>query len=314
MSMNPEELQEHCDLILQSRRIRRKIVVLCEGPRFPIDTDRPSPQTYRRMEQLPDANFYKACIPKWWSQQRPEFFTCGDRVDVIDTYFALQRLSRSTTPTYLDPTKLFAIVDLDINRAKLAPSYPFSDTEAIFQDLYHQGTIKQSQTTQHPIWVTGLIHKEAYFLAPEVETTLNQHPIAPSYKGTQLLLRDLYLDMADAAVAEADLAQNFAKVTHRVSHCPNLDCTDLTGFIQSWKQTFQTAAAESDRTQLIKALLTLKKSKDFWRQIEPPTDWSRSPADFRDQLSLAIGNFYAQQPSDSHLHLPAFFNALYQKI
>jgi hypothetical protein len=129
-----------------------------------------------------------------------------------------------------------------------------------------------------------------------------------------LLLRDLYLDMADAAVAEADLAQNFAKVTHRVSHYPNLDCTDLTGFIQSWKQTFQTAAAESDRTQLIKALLTLKKSKDFWRQIEPPTDWSRSPADFRDQLSLAIGNFYAQQPSDSHLHLPAFFNALYQKI
>ncbi len=313
MSMNPEELQAHCDLILQSRRIRSKIVVLCEGPRFPLGTH-PSPQTYRRMEQLPDANFYKACIPKWWSQQRPEFFTCGDRVDVINTYFELLALSRSATPTYLDPTKLFAIVNLDINRTKLDPSYPFADTEAIFQDLYHQGSIKPSQTAQHPIWVTGLIHKEAYFLAPEVETTLTQHPIAPSYKDNPLLLRDLYLDMNDAATQEADLTQNFPQVTHRVSHCPNLDCTDLPSFAQSWKQTFQTALVEADRRQLVNALLTLKKSKDFWRKIDPPTDWSRSPADFRDQLSLAIGNFYAQQPTDSHLHLPAFFNALYQSL
>jgi hypothetical protein len=58
-------------------------------------------------------------------------------------------------------------------------------------------------------------------------------------------------------------------------------------------------------------ILHLRRSEDFWRQIDPPDDWSRSPADFRDQLALAIGKFYAQQPTDSDLHLPAFFNALY---
>jgi hypothetical protein len=321
MSLTPEDLEKFCLSILRFPQINGKVVVLCEGWRDTVGGVRLSPQSYSETAHLPDRSFYEASVPRWWSQHRPRFINCGDRVDVIDTYFELLRLSGSDTPTYLDPAKLFAIVDLDIGSAKLNSRYSFPSTEAVFQDLYHQGAVNQSQAAHHSIWVTGLIHKEAYFIAPELEPTLKQHFNAPSYKGNPILLRDLYFDMADAAEHESDLVQNFAQVTHRINHCRTLDCTDLACFIQSWKMSFQTAQSEEDRNQLVKALLTLKKTKDkipeqnFWGKIEPPEDWTGTPGQFREQLSQAIAReFYAQQPIDSHLHLPAFFNALYQSI
>ena len=88
--------------------------MLCEGD-ISKNQGRLSPQLYKRMEQMPDSNFYKACVPHWWSQHRPQFFNCGDRKDVIDTYFALSELhAKDSTNSYLEPNRLFALVDLDI--------------------------------------------------------------------------------------------------------------------------------------------------------------------------------------------------------
>jgi hypothetical protein len=78
MSLSPEQLEQHCQVILQSPRIRKKIVVLCEGDIIKIQ-GRPSPQSYKQMERLPDANFYEACVPTSWKEYRPQFFNCGDR-------------------------------------------------------------------------------------------------------------------------------------------------------------------------------------------------------------------------------------------
>jgi hypothetical protein len=114
MSLNPEQTKKHCEVILQSRRIKNKIVVLCEGV-TPKIQGRESPQSYKAMEQMPDANFYKACVPTWWRQKLPEFFNCGDRKDVIDTYFTLLTLHKQdSTNSYLDCDRLFAIIDLDL--------------------------------------------------------------------------------------------------------------------------------------------------------------------------------------------------------
>ncbi|MFB2938524.1 hypothetical protein ACE1B6_25020 [Aerosakkonemataceae cyanobacterium BLCC-F154] len=105
MSFDPAQLKRHCEIIIQSRRIKNKIVVLCEGEGGIKDNRyRLSPQTYARMEQMPDANFYKACVPRWWSQYKPEFFNCGDRKDVIDTYFALLEIHQQDSEnSYLTP-------------------------------------------------------------------------------------------------------------------------------------------------------------------------------------------------------------------
>ncbi|NES73272.1 MAG: hypothetical protein F6K24_52845 [Okeania sp. SIO2D1] len=62
------------------------------------------------MEQMPDANFYKKCVPKTWNDKpRPQFFNCGDRADVINSYFYLLELhDYQPSLSYLNKHKLFA--------------------------------------------------------------------------------------------------------------------------------------------------------------------------------------------------------------
>ncbi len=137
MSLNSEELHQHCQQILSQRRIKNKIVILCEG-QITKNQGRPSPQSYRKMEKMPDANFYNACVPKNCNQYRPQFFNCGDRKDVINTYFNLLELHyNEINNSYLNPKKLFAIVDLDnqIQNITNKYDYQFSDTEEIFKHL-----------------------------------------------------------------------------------------------------------------------------------------------------------------------------------
>lgn len=115
MSLNPEQLKEHCEIILKSREIKNKIVVLCEG-KIPEIQGRKSPQSYKAMKYTHDAKFYKDCIPTWWKQKLPEFFNCGDRATVINTYLNLLTLhEQDTTNSYLDPDRLFAMIDLDLH-------------------------------------------------------------------------------------------------------------------------------------------------------------------------------------------------------
>ena len=137
------------------------------------------------MEKLPDANFYKACVPRWWKNYRPQFFNCGDRKDVIDTYFKLLELHKEfPNNSFLTPDKLFAIVDLDLQLHKINEKYPFQDTDEIFYSLYEHAGVKEKDISQNRIWVTGLIHKEAYFLLPEIQdilqTILSNHILMES--------------------------------------------------------------------------------------------------------------------------------------
>jgi len=130
MSFDAKQLEEHCQTILQSRRIQNKIVILCEGSFSPIKGRR-SPQSYSKIEQLPDANFYKACVPPLQpNQYLPVFLNCGGRATVIKTYFRLLELCPESSPQYyLNPNKLFAIVDLDNINQKIE-NYSFSSTDS----------------------------------------------------------------------------------------------------------------------------------------------------------------------------------------
>jgi len=321
MSLNPEQLQEHCEAILQSRKIKNKIVVLCEGgtPKMQgID----SPQAYRNMTEMPDASFYKKCVPRWWRQTKqyiPEFLNCGDRKDVIDTYFTLLTLhEQDSTSLYLDPNRLFAMIDLDL-QLETIDNYIFPDTEAIFHNLYEKSQVKEQNAAQHRIWITGLIHKEAYFLTPELQSVFDDYPNAPIYKENLASLTNIYSDMADAISSDSDLQANLANVKRafdRISYCSGLDCTqlDLDKFQDSWKHQFKSTKDVTRKHELIIALLTIKKAKDYWKQIMPPPDWSGNEKNFREQLSLKIGEFYSQQNSDVKCHIPFFIKTLYELV
>ncbi|MEG4986910.1 hypothetical protein QUB08_14230 [Microcoleus sp. BR0-C5] len=313
MSLNPEQLKQHCEAILQSRRINNRIVVLCEGP-IPDIEGRRSPQAYKKMEEMPDANFYKACVPRWWREKLPQFFNCGDRASVINTYLKLLKLHQQDIDnSYLEPDRLFAMIDLDLHLQKI-DDYPFPDTEAIFCDLYEKSEVRSQNAKRHRIWITGLIHKEAYFLTPEFQSIFDDYPHPPMYQDNPVELNSIYMDMADKISSDPDLKNNLniQRALARINHC--LNCADLNELQDSWKTEFQNTSDERCKHQLIMALLTIKKAKDYWGEIKPPVDWSGNDSQFRDQLSLKIGEFYSKQSSDVKSHIPFFFKKLHDFV
>lgn len=285
MSLNAEQLKRHCQTILESRRIRGKIVVLCEGDIREV-AKIPSPQSYRKMEKMPDANFYSKCVPTWWRQYRPQFFNCGDRHDVLGTYFTLLSLHDSDrTNSYLSPEKVFAIIDLDI-QSKRIDNYIFPDTEAIYQDLYHQAKVKRENAVKHRVWITGLIHKEAYFLLPDLQLVFDHFHTTPMYCDDSLVLQNIYLDMSESLANDSDIKNNLKTVCCRINHCSGLELSDTTQLQDSWRHQFQNAQNDERKDELIFVLLMICKAKHYWHRIQPPDDWNYSHNVFRDQLLL----------------------------
>ncbi|MBW4575383.1 MAG: hypothetical protein KME08_08885 [Aphanothece sp. CMT-3BRIN-NPC111] len=313
MSLNPEQLRQHCEVILTSRRIRNKLVVLCEG-NIPDLQGRPSPQAYGKMESMPDANFYKACVPTWWKEFLPQFFNCGDRDDVLNTYFSLLDLHETdSSHSYLEPRKLFAIVDLDI-QVKSLSDYLFSDTESIFNHLYKNAKVNEVNASQHRIWVTGLIHKEAYFLLPKLQEIFDHFPTQAVYNNSNILLEDLHLDIADETTSDIDLQKHFQRVCNRICYCTELDFTDIVTLKDTWISQFQNSHDITKKEELVFALLTIRKAKKYWNQIQPSNEWTRPVDAFKDQLILKIARFYSEETDSTKYHIPSFFKNLYQFV
>jgi hypothetical protein len=311
MSFIGDELVQHCQYFLGNRRIKNKIVILCEGGRYDAK-ERLSPQSYRRMEEFPDANFYKACIPSYWRDRIPQIFNCGDRHDTLSTYFKLLELhDRNPELSYLSPELLFALVDIDLHAAKIPDKeYGFVDTEKIFHDLYLDLKIKVDRLPQHRIWVTGLMHKEAYFLNPDLQPIFDEYELPIEYRENQIDLHSVYRDIIEELKEDRDLCQHFAKAVRRISHCQGLNLQDFKSLAESWRELSN--SPERIETELIFALLAIAKSKPYWKKV-----MASSPSHQREALSLQIARrFYAEQNGENcdRYHLPCFFNYLYSLI
>jgi hypothetical protein len=311
MSLSNTELQQHCQTIIKSRRAQNKIVILCEGNIHPY-VGRASPADYRQLERFPDANFYKACVPVWWQQKRPEFFICGDRQDVINTYFELQKMHEQLRDdSYLNKDKLFAIIDLDLPLCKFDDSYPVKDSEALFYSLYQQGKINQQAILEKSIFITGLIYKEAYFLIPDLQPVFDDYSPSVYFNNAPINLKEVYQEMGRKLVNDGNLKQpdQFLRACKRIRHCQQLNLNSLDDLQQSWSTAFNTAN-ESTQHILIYALLAIHQVKDYWKALEPHEEPSIPAERFKEQLTLKIADFYARQARDSTHHISCFFNAL----
>jgi hypothetical protein len=313
MSFDAQQLEEHCHKILNSARIKNKILILCEGD-LPNIKGTESPQSYSKIEELPDANFYKACVPQKYNQYLPVFFNCGGRATVIKTYFKLLELCpENSSQYYLNPNKLFAIVDLD-NIDQKIESYPFSSTEAIFLDLYQNFQVNQQNAPNHRIWTTGLIHKEAYLIIPDLQDFFDMCINIPHYKNNPLSLNKIYLDMAESVIDDIDIERNFQGVKERLKDTFDLEFNDKNELKDLWIDKFNATSKKEEKDELVLALLTIKKAKSFWKNIQPSEDVSILPRRFREDLSLAIARqFYAKQRNNPKYHIPYFLETV-QKI
>jgi hypothetical protein len=308
------ELEAHCRDILGDRRIKGRVVILCEG-----GTDqrgRLSPQSYRQNDRLPDANFYQACVPAWWRQQGtplPKFINSGDRSKVISTYFGLRQLHRHAPEfSYLNPHHLFALIDLDLQSKRLE-HYAYPDSERIFHALYRDGLFRsQDLELNHHILVTGLVHKEAYYLLPEVASIYQENQVC--LNGNLLELDDLYFMMADTANGDPDLKIHFNQVRQRLSCGQYFECQNLPAFQESWQDSFEDSLMDNapEKRLLIHNLLTVCKAKRYWKQLHPSPGDSRSSAELQDQLIPFIGRIYANQAILDEHQIPSLFQAIYR--
>jgi hypothetical protein len=328
------DIDLHCLNIVKSPRIRGRIVVLCEGD-LPQENGRLSPQLYRRNEQLQDAYFYRACVPRYWinsGSPTPIFINSGSRSEVIKTYqrlFEIHHKNISVSNLSLD--KLFAIVDLDLQSQSLGNEsfiYPFKNIDDAFYHLYNENKINTQNAIEHRIWFTGLIHKEAYFLIPELQEFFDidlpgisyAYNQGCQYQNNALNLNTIYQDMVDDTVQDRDLADNLERGVARIkSYCENIkiECTkDLQDY---WQQQWQVNVNNRDNlNELIYAILSIRKAKPYWEKVHPGDEIATEDCEnryrkFRDDMTLEIGKqFYARQSGEPHQHLAYFFKHLYE--
>ena len=163
------DIEEHCRKIIISPGIINRFVILCEGD-IP---KRSSPSEYSKAK-FPDANFYTACLPHDWKRNKPVFVNSGSRSDVIKTYQTIPSVHAAEVEkngflaSNLSPDKVFALLDIYLQSQPLE-DYTFASIDEAFQDLFTQQKVNVDRLHQHNIWFTGFIHKEAYFLAPELQ-------------------------------------------------------------------------------------------------------------------------------------------------
>jgi len=270
-----------------------------------------SPQTYGRLEQTPDSNFYKACVPRDWHGSRlPQFFNCGGRADVIHTFQALLRAHRAKpNDSYLSPGKLYALVDVDLQPGALPEGYPWATTEDVHAALYRDGVVHEVPEDRHRIWVTALVHKEAFFVLPSAETCWAEG-LVPHFKGAPLDLRQLHAEVARRLEGDADLASRLDKVGERLGRFAvgtRLNASCGRDLHESW--TAATAGSSGPEYEmLVRALLTVAKVKPVWKEIEPDSRAGHAlpPETFRDQLGLRVAGQISDLAPSEH-PLAGFF-------
>ena len=308
MSLKEIEIEEFAENILQSRRIKNKIVFLCEGDIQTVKNVGLNPSMYGRLEEKPDADFYKQCLPQQIRRYNtPRFYPCGSRDDVINIFFKAKQLHGDNPDnSYLDPDKLFAIVDLDIQHKQI-DNYPFSCTEAIFTDLYESLQINLHKLDNHIIFTTGLIHKEAYFLLPELqETVFDTYKNALIYKEQPLKLKEIYEDIINEFETDKDLSENFESACQRLcSSKLKLDC------LEDLKVSFLNELRKSIEFELIANLFLVRKAKPYWKKITSTS--SIKDTSLREQLYLEIATYYSNK-NDHNFHLTAIFKSIYNRV
>lgn len=323
MALTAEQFDDHVESIMLSSRARGKAVILCEGDTDSVKNVGRNPSMYRQLEKIPDANFYKACLPKEARRRRtPVFYPCGSRADVIKVFFELHKLVSSGKQSYVDVNKLFALVDLDIQKQKLIIEnenhqftdaeviYPFSDTEEIFLNLYNGLEINHATKEQHKIFVTGLIHKEAYFLLAELKEFFNdyKHPIL--YQNNAIDLWDLYDEILRESSEDQDLNKHQESVFNRMSFL-NLNCSTVSELCHSLESKYKNA----NQLGFAKMIFLFRKAKPYWEKIHMDFQGEQSKEQgerFREQLSLKIAEFYSNR-DDNDFHLTAIFKSIYKQ-
>lgn len=313
MSLNDDQVWSLANSIIGCRAIKNRAVILFEGKVDPIPYGsglRKSPSSYRQQE-FDDAKFYRKCLPRYLQREYcPQFFNCSSQASVIKVFHQLIDLHVSDpNNSYLSPEKLFALVDLDLAKQPIH-NYKFSEIEAIYRNIYRLHT-GQLNLDGHKIYTTGLVHKEAYFILPELEAgvfnkILEIYPKLQCY-GQPFDLKKIYRKLIHSIAEDRRIQANFSIVEKRLQGYLSLDeSTDLNPerlqeildqksehYIDDYP--LNSEMHEEGRSLLMDAVFLITKIKESaWHQItDGDSDQSLSPSQFREQIALKIAEYFS---------------------
>lgn len=151
-------------------------------------------------------------------------------------------------------------------------------------------------------------------MIPELQSMFDDFFTPGIYNSNPFILEDIYIAMANEIINDSDLKNNVARVFNRINCCSGLDCSEIGKLQDSWKDQFKKAGDENRKDELVFALLTIKKAKNHWNQVQLPSDWPGSPKTFKEQLLLEIGRFYSRQSDNPKYHIPFLLETLYEFV
>ena len=299
--MTDKQVLVHATNILKSSRIRGKYVFLCEGDISTIfENNTHSPSSLRKLEHLPDSSFYKKCLsPNIQKYKLPVFVNCAGRADVIKVYHKLVELVNEATEkgegTYLNLSKLFLIIDLDLQNSKVTSNIY---TEDIYSSLYNDTKIIKKNIPSHKVFVTGLIHKEAYFLLPQFEDIIKNYKVQLLYKKQPINLNTMYKEILKETKSDRDLSKNLNRVLNRFKKYNLSTIEELITF-----------ATNKLKAKELEYLFTFRKVKPYWERIT--SNETIDNEKLREQISLEIASTISFN-NNQDFHLTAIFNEIIQ--
>ncbi|MGK7886160.1 MAG: ornithine acetyltransferase [Crocosphaera sp.] len=314
-----------CNQILKRRKIKNNLVILCEGGKkedFNINT----PQQISRLSEIPDANFWKQTIPIEWGKNRPEFISCGSWSDILRIYPKLIELHHNNpSDSYLSPDKLFILIDLDIQSKNISNVCPYyQTTEELYHAIYENNPIDTNIIDKSKIIITGWIHKEAYFLEPDLQDYLKNELSSTkiTYKNNPLSLETIYQDMIQDINNNPDInhRDNINNVLQRIEKFLSISIPDQDSLInECQKLKYDSTITPQEKRKLIEVILKIVKAKPYWeKKIQIEAD-GLSENKAKDNVISAIARFYANscnlsdQSNSTVYHIPQWVNFLYTK-
>jgi|GEM_PF-3591884 hypothetical protein len=322
MILSEDDLLEYCHFI-SNNSTTSKSIILCEGE-VPYFKGKNTIKAFKNSEHLQDSAFYKNCVPGSPKQKKLLFFNCGGSADVIKIFYRLKELyAKNPGDCRFNPEKVFALIDADLQDLDFSLfGYEIKNRYSLYEQLYAAGNLNDIDFKKHKIFLTGLIHKEAYFLLPENQNLFDEFRIQSMFRGKKLQLSDIYKDLIDETGNDKDLSKNFEKVKDRISHT-NFDVSSIENLQKSWEKKFKEVLNDVDTENLAKSILTLRKVKikiknevqdeyenKFWKEIMPDSDMIQER--FLEQLSLEIAVKIRNSEPTPKNHISYFFRLLSQ--
>ncbi|MGB5596762.1 MAG: ornithine acetyltransferase [Crocosphaera sp.] len=223
--------------------------------------------------------------------------------------------------SYLSPDKLFILIDLDIQVAYLDNICThYQTTEEFYHAVYKHHPIDTNIIDKSKIIITGWIHKEAYFLEPDLQYYLQQElPLTQiTYKNNPLSLEDIYKDMIQDINNDADINKNIDNVLKRIENFLSISMTDKHSLINECQKLKQNSSiTPKQKRQLIEVILKIVKAKPYWEDKIIIQDDYLSEDEARDNIIANIARFYAKScdlSEQSHsivYHIPQWVKYLH---